>query len=248
MPNPLASLRSGVRKVLTLGLARRGYDIVPTEYSATTDGVLTVGLELAGRIGTVIDVGASNGSWSLALRPQLPNAKFLLFEAAPFHTEALRKIESQDLQVEYAAASDHLGGVSFLVDPDNPMGGAASAVATSEHTAVVPSTTIDHAVQSRQWPGPYLIKLDTHGHESEILRGASDVLRETSLLWIEVYGVDSPGRPSFDELCIHMRELGFRPAGIADVMKRPSDGMLWQMDMLFVPASHPVFKNTSYWK
>src|ERR1700730_15699226 len=36
-------------------------------------------------------------------------------------------------------------------------------------------------------PGPYLIKLDTHGYEVPILCGATETLRNTNLLVIETY-------------------------------------------------------------
>lgn len=66
------------------------------------------------------------------------------------------------------------------------------------------------------------------------------------MIWMEVYAVDEPGRPSFDEMCTDLRKLGFRAAGIADVLTRPSDGMLWQMDIAFLPETHPAFKNTKF--
>lgn len=225
-----------------------GDDVIPAQFSTKADRVIARALQLAGPIGTVIDVGAAVGNWSIDLQKHLPGAQFLLFEAAPFHAAALRKISRPNFSVEYAAASDHKGHVSFALDPSNPLGGGASSTATEEHTATVPCITIDEAVASRALTGPYLVKLDTQGHEREILRGAAETIRDTSMLWIETYGVGQPGRPPFDELCLDLRELGFRAAGMADVMVRPSDEMLWQMDMFFLPASNPAFENTSYWR
>lgn len=235
------------RGATTRILRRAGDDVIPAQFSTKADRVIARALKLAGPIGTVIDVGAAVGNWSIDLQKQLPAAQFLLFEAAPFHAAALRQISRPNFSIEYAAASDHKGEVSFALDPGNPLGGGASSTETAEHTATVPCITIDEAVAARGLKGPYLIKLDTQGHEREILRGAAETIRGTSMLWIEAYGVGQPGRPPFDELCVDLRELGFRAAGLADVMVRPSDEMLWQMDMFFLPASNAAFSNLSYW-
>ena len=241
------AIKSSAKKSAKALLQRLGYDPVPFDKSTISDRVLSRALALAGPINTVIDVGASNGSWSLDVVERLPGAHFLLFEAAPFHAPALRAITQPRFSVEYAAASDHTGEVKFYLDPSNPNGGGASATATDEHHATVPCNTIDSAVASRGLPGPYLIKLDAQGHEREILAGAASTMANASLLWIETYGVDQPGRPPFDEICTELRALGFRAAGIADVLTRPSDGMLWQMDIFFVRSTHPAFENTFFW-
>ena len=39
---------------------------------------------------------------------------------------------------------------------------------------VVRETTIDHEIGAYGLPGPYLIKLDTHGYEAPILCGATE--------------------------------------------------------------------------
>ncbi|QZY28786.1 FkbM family methyltransferase [Nocardioides coralli] len=204
-------------------------------------------MALAGEIRTVIDVGASDGRWTARYRSMLPEASFLLFEANPVHHRRLNRYAARaGVHVEHSAASDRVGEVNFLADPGNPLGGAASSVGFDRHNIKAPTKQIDEAVRERNLVGPFFLKLDTQGHEREILAGAKQVLEETSLLFIEAYGVDDPGRMAFDELCALLRERGFRTAGIADPVNRPSDGILWQMDLAFIRDSHPAFLDTNY--
>ena len=59
-------------------------------------------------------------------------------------------------------------------------------------------------------PGPYLIKLDTHGYEVPILCGATETLRNTNLLVIETYNFRLIGNNLlFHEIIAYMRERRF---------------------------------------
>jgi FkbM family methyltransferase len=205
-------------------------------------------LSQRGRISTVIDVGASNGSWTRLVRPHFPDAKFLLIEAqAAPHEEGLRALKAEDPAVDYvvAAAGPREGTIHF--DASDPLGGVASDSPTGEHDIVVPVTTIDAEIARRALRPPFLIKLDTHGFEVPILEGAAAALRSTGGLIIEAYGFQlRPEALRFHELCAWLEARGFRCVDIADVMYRPSDGALWQMDLFFIPSSSPVFSRATY--
>ena len=210
--------------------------------STYTPVVMRNAISLVGPINTVIDVGASDGRWSKRYRKLAPEAEYLLFEGNPIHYASLDRYAARaGAHVEHAAASDHVGEVHFYIDPANPLGGAASTTGFDDHDTVVPTKPIDDAVAERGLKGPFLLKLDTQGHEREIFAGAEGVLKEAALVIVEVYGVDDPGRMAFDEMCAMMRVHGFRAAAIADPVNRPSDGMLWQMDMVFIRADHPAY-------
>src|SRR4051794_5991216 len=63
---------------------------------------------LAGPLGTMIDVGASNGSWSLAAKRVFPEARVHLVEAQAVHEPALRDLAARrpDFGYVLAAAGD----------------------------------------------------------------------------------------------------------------------------------------------
>ena len=193
-------------------------------------------------IAGIIDVGASTGSWSFMAKRHWPAARFLLVEAQPVHEAAL-----QDSGFAYvlAAAGDHTGTTHF--DASEPFGGVASASPTGDHDIVVPLTTIDREVERAHLPPPFLLKLDTHGFEREILAGAEATLRECQLLVIEAYNFElTSGALRFHELCSSLEERGFRCLDLAEPMHRPKDGVLWQFDLVFARADEPRFADASY--
>jgi FkbM family methyltransferase len=193
-------------------------------------------------VASVIDIGASNGSWSRLARSAWPNARFLLVEANPFHRAAL---ERSRMDFVLAAAGDISGAAHF--DASDPWGGVASHVATGEADIVVPMTTVDDEVARRRLPGPYLIKLDTHGFEREILEGAAQALAHTSLLVIEAYNFElRPGSMRFHELVAFAEKRGFRCFDLADPMRRPKDGVLWQLDLLFTREDQFSFADVAF--
>ncbi len=240
-------MSSIARRLLKKALHAAGFDPVPVNFSTDLDRVFRRSLRLAGSINTVIDVGASDGRWTRSAMRVLPECSFLLFEAAPFHHEDLDRFASEHprVRVEKKAASDKEGNVHFLLDPDNPLGGTASVQSSSRHQ-LLPCGRIDHATKNHGLTGPYLLKLDAHGHEKSILRGAEEALAETALLIIEAYGLAGTDRMGMTELFSHMGGYGFSVAGIADAMVRPSDGILWQADVFFLRADHPAFADPLY--
>jgi FkbM family methyltransferase len=187
-------------------------------------------------------VGASNGSWSKRALSIWPEARVLLIEAQPGHRAAL---DASGMDYVLAAAGEHEGETHF--DATDLMGGVASPLLTGPADIIVPMTTIDSEVGRRNLPPPFLIKLDTHGTEREILRGASGTLLDAALLVVEAYNFElRPGAPRFPELCAFLEERGFFPLDLADPLHRASDGALWQLDLLFARADWPGFSNNSW--
>jgi FkbM family methyltransferase len=196
--------------------------------------------QLCGDINTIVDVGASDGRWSEGVRACWPNANYLLVEAQDVHRSALAAYASSRPRtfVVNAAASDHVGHIHF--DTRNPFGGEACAAPFASHDATLPCTTIDTELKQRALQGPYLIKLDTHGHEREILCGAEGALCNAGLLVIEAYNFAKPNRMYFWQLCALMEERGFRTAGLADPLMS-TEGVLRQMDLCFMPRTNVCF-------
>jgi FkbM family methyltransferase len=228
-------------------LGRLGYRI-----GRINSGISTMEMGLmraAGRgvaINTIIDVGASTGSWSDIARKHFGGARYLLVEANKVHEPGLREFKQRVPGSDYvlAAAGDRLGTLNF--DASSPLGGVASAAPQAD-MITVPATTIDHEVATRSLPPPFAIKLDTHGFELPILEGAKATLRETNLLIVEVYNFTLvPGALRFYEMCDFLRPLGFLPIDLCDPMNRPKDGAFWQCDMFFARSESPEFKSNTY--
>jgi FkbM family methyltransferase len=209
---------------------------------------MAAGLGLLGSIGiapaTVVDVGASDGRWSaLALRV-FPEAEYVLFEPQPAHSAALDHFAAAHRRVSVVrSAVGAESGVSPF-DAADPFGGVLQQ-APSANTIEVPVTSLDAALANAT--PPFLVKLDTHGVERAILGGATGTLARSAAWIVEAYNYEiEPGCLLFWELCAAMREHGFRPVELVDVMRRSRDDTLWQMDLLFVRADWPGFAYVTY--
>jgi FkbM family methyltransferase len=242
------SVARTLRRLIQSMLNRVGYAIV--NFNADQANMEQAMRGIAARhpqIATVIDVGASDGRWSQAMLRYLPHAQYLLIEAQPIHRPALERFcrHHPNAQMILAAAGDRRGEVHF--DAGDPLGGVASYTAHPGNDLVVPMISIDEEVRARKLPGPFLIKLDTHGFELPILSGAAATLRGSEAVVMECYNFRiAPECLIFDEMVAHMRDLGFRCIHLADPLHRPNDGVLWQCDLVFARATRPEFATNTY--
>ncbi len=195
---------------------------------------------------TVVDVGASNGIWSLRARRHFPEARFVLFEPLEERQAALASLQKRHgFEIVPAVAGDSTGTATLAVDP--ALDGSGVAEPGAAGTRAVPQTTIDETLARLECTGPYLLKLDTHGYEIPVLAGASATLARTSLLIVESYNFTlTPGCLRFHELCAWLETRGFRPCDLADPMRRPNDGVFWQVDLAFAKSDDPLFTSNRY--
>jgi FkbM family methyltransferase len=196
---------------------------------------------------SVIDVGASNGMWTREVILRFPDLDYFLIEARLEHEADLKALAATQPRVRYVicAAADHSGEVYFHAG--DLFGGLAAHTPFLEHNVVVPASTFDELAVNHQLRPPFLLKLDTHGFEKEILAGAASVLEDTAVAVIEAYnhrmGYD---HLLFHELCILMTERGFRCIDLFDALYRPYDATFWQVDLAFARVDWPGFRYPDY--
>jgi len=196
---------------------------------------------------TVIDIGASNGQWTALMLDYYPHCDYLLIEAQPVHEEDLRQFCAEHKNVDYllAAAGEKEGEINF--NTNDPFGGRASLTPYAENNITVPVTTVDRAIELKKLQGPYLLKLDTHGFEIPIFKGAEAVLAETEVIIVECYNFKiAPECLLFHEMCSYLEEKNFRCVDMVDVMHRTYDKALWQMDLVFVRKDRQEFNYLHY--
>jgi FkbM family methyltransferase len=242
------SIRQAIKNSIKRLLAAWGYALVHVDMAqATTECALQRIVKRKHPFKTVIDIGASDGRWSSSLMRHFPLCQYLLIEAQPIHETALRRFCSvhKNTQFALAAAGETVGQINF--DAAEPFSGQASHAPYPAHNIIVPMTSIDHEVQSRQLEGPYLMKLDTHGYEVPILKGALQTLLATEVIVMECYNFRiAPECLLFFEMGEHMKGLGFRCIDFIGPLFRPHDDALWQMDLVFVKDSRSEFSYLGY--
>jgi FkbM family methyltransferase len=196
---------------------------------------------------TVIDVGASNGMWTREVDARFPDREYFLVEARHEHEPALAAYACENPRVRYVicAAADKPGSVHFHAG--DLFGGLAGHTSFAEHDIVVPARTLDELCATYALRGPYLLKLDTHGFEEQILVGGTAVLAQTSVAIIEAYNHRMGfGNLLFPELCGWMEARGFRCIDLFDPLYRPHDGSFWQADLAFARTDWLGFQHRSY--
>lgn len=240
------SIRARVRVHLNRALHRLGLHLVRREQAFEMDDLLAAARNRGQRFGTIIDVGASDGVWSLRAQRRFPESCFVLFEPLAERRAALARLaRNRGFHVVTAAAGAAAGTIAFAVDPG--LDGSGVAAPNANNIRNVPVETIDEVIAQRGLKGPFLLKLDTHGFEIPILLGAAAVLRATDLLVIEAYNFNlTPDSLRFGELCAWLEGRGFRCCDMADPMRRPTDGVLWQMDLAFAPVTSACFRSNVY--
>jgi FkbM family methyltransferase len=215
--------------------------------AASTDRALERTVKRGMRLGTIVDVGASNGSWSEVCMRHFPDANYLLLEAQSCHARALEDFcrRHPNAQSILAAAGNEDGSCFF--DDSDPFGGLASNVSTVGCNTALPMVRLDSAIERSGLPGPYLLKLDTHGFELQIIQGAEQMLRNTELAVIEAYIFRLNDKALLShELCVEMDRRGFQLIDFSEPMWREKDMALWQWDLFFVRKDNPVFASNRY--
>lgn len=239
-----------MKRLLHKLLAVLGYRIIKIKDETLLTKTMPKAVEQTARthkINTVIDIGASNGMWSQMALDYYPLAQYLLIEAQPVHEEALLVFtkENKNTQFILAAAGDSLGKIYF--DASEPFSGQASYTPYQNNNIIVPVITVDSEVSNRELKGPYLLKLDTHGFEVPIFKGAAKTLKETDVIIVECYNFKIALECLlFYEMCDYLGGLGFRCIDLADPLWRPYDQSFWQMDLIFVRQDWPGFKILDY--
>jgi len=198
-------------------------------------------------IASLIDVGASNGSWSKTFSRYFPGRHHLLIDANEVHLPELNRLCEENPNWHYTLAAVGGKNEELYFDASDPLGGHLSKHIHNENYRACTSTTIDDLLAKRPLPGPFMIKLDTHGVEIPILDGSVGALKQTSALVIETYNFSfsEPAVP-FWELCRHLFELGFRPLDAFDLLYREVDNAFWQFDLLFVRKDLPLFQDMRF--
>jgi FkbM family methyltransferase len=199
--------RHGVRvHPRLLGIRPSEYEV---EFSAALDCRVSAGM-------TVVDVGAHVGLHSLRLSRAVGNAGHVIaVEASPANASLLRKHlewnRCRNVTVIEAAAGEREGEIEFTFRPDpTDPGGFANSVAydIGGNRARIKVTTIDAVCRGLK---PDLIKIDIEGAELLAIRGARNVLLESSPILFVAVHPDAMGAlgTSPSELVELLRELGY---------------------------------------
>jgi FkbM family methyltransferase len=216
-------------------------------YGLSTESALKRVIKRGVDVKSVVDVGASDGSWSKNSMKILPNANYFLVEAQSNHKEKLDTFKSRYKNVDFkiVAAGNYNGTIQF--DTSDLYGGIALEGDKNSSFEDVPIMKLDTLIDEYRLQAPFLLKLDTHGFEKQIFEGAETMLKQTNLIIVEAYNFEiTPGCMRFHELCTFLESKGFRCIDISEPIFRLKDESFWQIDLFFIKSSRKEFDSIEY--
>jgi hypothetical protein len=149
-----------------------------------------------------------------------------------------------------AAASAHKGEVTFNVHADLYGSSLYREVEQSDVNGkprTVPAVTLDDLFEEKQLEGPLLLKVDVQGAELDVLAGAKRMLRHVEYVVLETALFQFyDGGPQLADVVAFMKERGFVVYEIMDVLFRPLDGAMSQVDLAFVKENGIFRRSHAY--
>jgi FkbM family methyltransferase len=192
-------------------------------------------------IEAIVDVGANIGQFAYMASVAWPKVPIHSFEPDPrVHARLAETFRRFGLvgttHAKAVGATD--GVVQLHVQPESTN---SSLLERHEDASVeridVACTTLDREFAQRFGRRSVLLKVDTQGSELEVLRGGSKLLQHCSAVLLEASVRSSyAGGVQLPELLLFMRDAGFVPLDIVDVLRLAGpDRALCELDLLFVP-------------
>jgi len=183
---------------------------------------------------TIVDVGAFEGNWGKLAKQIWPESHLYMIEPNLANQARLIKVAKE---LDAILFCELLGAENGQIVSFNVMGSGSSVMG---ERSTVPRTvetrhlrTLDSLLSGVEPPG--LLKIDAQGYELQILKGASEVLSAIEAVLLETAIIEiNDGAPLLHDVVAFMKVLGFVTYDILEFHRRPLDGALNQIDIIFV--------------
>ena len=189
-----------------------------------------------------LDIGAYHGDWTVHFKSIFPDAKVLMFEPQESKASMLRAIakryqDSVLLETCLLGRTDNEIVTFYEMETGSSIYAESSSYA---RTAVSkPLRALDALLVAQHLPLPDFIKMDVQGYEMEVLLGAEKALANANAVLIEVSLLPiNKGCPLIKDIMDFFDARGFTLMDVTGISRR-NDGVLWQMDVIFLRTTSP---------
>jgi FkbM family methyltransferase len=183
---------------------------------------------------SIIDVGAFEGNWSKLAKQIWPASRLIIIEPNQRKKALLSTITEElkgELFCELLGAEDGQTVQFNLMESGSSIMSERSAVARTVESRRL--STLSSLLKDIDPPG--LLKIDAQGYELEILRGSSGIMPAIEAVLLEIAIIEiNEGAPLLHDVITFMKSLGFITYDILEIHRRPLDGALNQVDIIFI--------------
>jgi FkbM family methyltransferase len=201
-------------------------------------------------IGSFIDIGANEGSFSQLMVDFFPQASIYCFEPLPEVFEKLRLWAEQYKNKQIVLFNVALGDKKETVDMFHHIkhNSSSSLLASTDHCKTiypftdqqvrvpVPVDTLDYIMRDESiiLPTEILIKMDVQGYEDRVIRGGQGIFSKAKVVILEVC-LDHlyEHQASFKDIVMMLDDFGFNYAGNLE-QNYDNDGHVIFLDAVFV--------------
>lgn len=201
------------------------------------------------QLGTVIDVGANAGQFAKSVRAAMPAVQIISFEPIPAEYKKLNQAFAGDgnFTSYQCALGDETGTVAFQENEFSPASSIIETTGLQKEYYPVTGTTklieveiarLDDKLKSSRLRKQVFLKIDVQGYEDRVIRGATELLRDVSVVYVECsFRQFYKDQPLFQDIYDLLRQQGFEFRGIGDQLKAGKNAEPVQIDALFVKNS-----------
>ena len=196
---------------------------------------------------TVLDIGASEGSFSKAIAEVFPNIKIFAFEPIPMIYKILtdNMVSNTNFTSYNCGLGNDEGKVDFnlnasstsssFLSQDNQHKDAFPETSISSETIQVKVNKLDRLIKRSMILFPLFVKIVVQGFERDVLNGGSQIIQQAEVILIEMSFVELyKGQALFPEIYSILVDWGYDYAG--DIFQHSSkkDGRILQCDSVFL--------------
>lgn len=202
-------------------------------------------------IKTIVDVGANEGQFALKLIGKNNyKGKIISFEpvSSSFGVLSKNSQRSSNWAVVKSAVGDTEGTVPINISQNSVSSSLrkvnahtveAEAGTAIVNTEMVPINTLDNLLKAHQWQNDLWLKIDVQGFEREVLKGASETLKQAKVIQIELAVIPSYEQsPYLEEIITQLRAAGFTLYSIMSGFRNYKTGQMYEMEGFFVKEKH----------
>ena len=183
----------------------------------------------------ILDIGAHKGWWTRDCLNIFPDAEYVLFEAIPytelnFIQHKVHNVVLNDVETEVDWFEERNTGDSMFCEKSKHF---KDCVPIKKKT-----TTLDSVLSDISLPSEIFIKIDCQGAEIPILKGATNTLKNVSVILLEIpfFGQYNTNVPSFLEHIKYMDSIGYNVYDICE--QHYINDFLMQIDVIFIRKDH----------